>query len=284
MQRNQPGANRKSREQFLRVLRSGIERCRISLEESVLIVGGSADDAEVLRRTGFQRVVNSNFPSGSGAGAGTEPGQAASGIQLDAEDMGLADDSFDLVFAHEVLHHCRSPHRALCEMLRVAQKYVLVLEPNESLAMRALTRMGFSFPYELAAVAYHQGNSGGVRDSAVPNFVYRWSRREIFKTVSSFMPERAFTFHAYPYWDFNATELDLDLRKETRIDRITAVVGTGNFLSFLRFVQSALNGVPRLRRQGNKFFCCIVKRPDLKPWLRREGEGIVFRQPTARNE
>jgi SAM-dependent methyltransferase len=271
-----PPNNTKSREQFLRVLKSRIERCRISLDESVLIVGGSSSDEEVLRRAGFRRILNSNFPSVGGPEAAPETNTETQCIHLDAEAIGLADDSFDLVFAHEVLHHCRSPHRALCEMLRVCGKHAVLLEPNESLAMAALTRLGFSFPYELAAVAYHHGEAGGVRDSAVPNFIYRWNRREIFKTVSSFLPERAVSIDAYPYWDFNATELDLDLKKETRIGSITGVVGTSNFLSFLRFVQSFLNQVPIVRRQGNKFFCCIEKQTKLKPWLTREGEKLVL--------
>lgn len=271
-----PPENRKSREQFLRVLKSRIERCRISPDESVLIIGGSPDDEEILRRAGFRRILNSSFPSAGGPGPAPETNSETQGVRLDAEAMGLADDSFDLVFAHEVLHHCRSPHRALCEMLRVCRKHALLLEPNESLAMRALARLGFSFPYEIAAVAYHRGNSGGVRDSNIPNFIYRWNRREVLKTVSSFLPERLFSIDAYPYWDFNATELDLELRRETRIGSITAVLGTRNFLLLLRLMQAVLNLAPPVRRQGNKFLCCIEKRSELMPWLAREGEKLVF--------
>ncbi|HEV2386561.1 MAG TPA: methyltransferase domain-containing protein [Candidatus Acidoferrales bacterium] len=249
-----------------------------------MIVGGSLDDAEALRQAGFGRIVNSNFPGGSESGTAHEVDSTTERLPLDAEAMDLADDSFDLVFAHEVLHHCRSPHRALCEMLRVCRRHAVLLEPNESLAMSALTAMGFSSPYELTAVAYHLFVSGGVRESAVPNFIYRWNRREVLKTVSSFMPERTFSIDAYPYWDFNATELDLELKKETRIGSITAILGASNFLSFLRFVQFFLNQVPIVRRQGNKFFCCIEKQTNLQPWLAREGDRIVFRRPSSLDE
>ena len=73
-------------------------------------------------------------------------------VKVDAEAIGLADNSYDLVLAHEVLHHCRSPHKALLEMLRVSRRDVILLEPNNSLAMRLLLRLRFSFPYELPAV------------------------------------------------------------------------------------------------------------------------------------
>jgi hypothetical protein len=137
-------------------------------------------------------------------------------------------------------------------------------------------RMRFSFPYELPAVIDHDYQSGGLRDSHIPNFIYRWNRHEVFKTVSSCIPERIFSVHANPYWDFSVNKEDLDLRKATRIGSITSVMGAGNFILLLRFAQLFLNWIPPLRGQGNKFFCCIEKTPDLKPWMAHDGEQIVF--------
>ncbi|HVB56413.1 MAG TPA: methyltransferase domain-containing protein [Candidatus Acidoferrales bacterium] len=258
------------------MLTSRIEACRISLDQRVLIVGGSAEDEEVLREAGFRHIVNSNLPSDMGRMAAGEPSPGAEHRALDAEEMDLPSDSFDLVFAHAVLHHCSSPHRALCEMLRVSRRYVLFQEPNDSLAMSLLVRMRFSFPYELPAVVGHDYRSGGVHDSQIPNFIYRWDRAEVSQTVSSYIPECVFSVQAYPYWDFSLTEEDLDARKATRIGGITSVVGTGNFISLLQFAQRVLNRVPVVRKQGNKFFCCVEKSPVLKPWLAREGAEIIF--------
>jgi len=199
-------------------------------------------------------------------------------VALDAEEMNIASDSFDLVFAHAVLHHCSQPHRALCEMIRVSRRYVLFLEPNDSPLMSLIVKMRFSFPYEIAAVADHDGRSGGVRDSQIPNFIYRWNLAEVCKTVSSYVPECIFRVRTHPYWDFNLTEKDLDARKETRVGTVTSIVGTSNFLLLLRLAQLFLNRVPPLRRQGNKFFCCVEKSPNLKPWLERKAGEIVFNQ------
>lgn len=270
------GVAMRPRTQFLRALVSAIEASRMSLDQHVLIVGGSAEDEQTLRQAGFKHIVNSNLPTDMDRLTAGEYAPETQHLALDAEQIELPDDSFDLVFASEVLHHCRSPHHALCEMLRVSRRYVLFMEPNDSLAMAALVRMRFSFPYELPAVVAHDYRSGGLRDSHIPNFIYRWNWHEAFKTVSACIPERIFSVHAYPYWDFGLTKKDLDLRKETRLGSITSVIGAGNFISLLQVAQFFLNWIRPLRSQGNKFLCCIEKSPDLKPWMARDGEEIVF--------
>ena len=248
----------------------------MSLDQRVLIVGGSAADEQTLRQVGFKNIVNSNLPTDMDRLGAHDSAPGTEHIPLDAENINLPDDSFDLVFASEVLHHCNSPHRAVCEMLRVSRRYVLFLEPNDSLAMRALVRMNFSFPYELPAVIDHDYRSGGLRDSHIPNYIYRWTGHEVLKTVSSCIPERIFSVHPHPYWDFSVTKEDLELRKATHIGSITSVLGAGNFIALLRLAQLVLNLIRPLRRQGNKFFCYIVKTQDLKPWMAREDGEIVF--------
>ncbi len=195
---------------------------------------------------------------------------------IDAENMAISPNAYDLVFAHEVLHHCRSPHRALCEMLRTSRKYIIFMEPNDSAAMRLLVRTRLSFPYELGAVADHDGKSGGVRDSAIPNFIYRWNKNELFKTVSSFLAEYIFSVRSYPYWDFNIDERELALRKQTKLSVITNTIGAENFLTTLRYGQRLLNRLSLTRRQGNKFLCVIEKNVGIKPWLSVDGNQIVF--------
>jgi len=264
------------RPQFLRVLTAMVETCHMSLDQRVLVVGGSAGDEQLLLEAGFKHIVNSNLPTDMDRMAAANSNPEKQHLALDAEQLELPDESFDLVFASEVLHHCISPHRAVCEMLRVSKRYVLFMEPNDSLAMRALVRMNFSFPYELPAVIDHNYQSGGLRDSHIPNFIYRWNRHEVFKTVSSCIPERIFSVHADPYWDFSVTKEDLDLRKATRIGSITSLMGASNFIFLLRLAQLFLNCVLPLRSQGNKFFCCVEKSSDLKPWMTRDGEQIAF--------
>ncbi len=276
------GSPTKDRTRFAKVLNDCIRESQIDVAGTVLIVGGSFEDVAVLRSAGFKQMTLSNIQQVS-----PEEIPAFDDVKIDAvcedvEDFRLADESYDLVIAHEVLHHCRSPHRALLEMLRVSRRRVIILEPNLSWVMKALISGRFSFPYELPAVIDHNYASGGVRNSGIPNYIYRWNRDQVYQTVSSFMPERTFALYIRRYWDFNISKEDLALRKQTRLGAITRLVGPAAFLRCLRFAQLILNGVPGVSGQGNKFFCCIEKRDDLQPWLVRDGNKIVFNRAFGR--
>jgi hypothetical protein len=239
---------------------------RVSRDETVLILGATDFDSAVLTEMGFRNVTASLFPSAS-----------ASVLSIDAEDIAMPDGSFHMLFAHEVLHHVRSPHKALCEMLRVARKHVIFMEPNDSLAMRMLVAAGFSFPFEILSVQANGFQAGGVRNTNVPNYIYRWTRREVEKTMSSHLAETGGLVHASGYWDFNADDLDLSLRATTtRLRFVSSLVGEKCFFGLLRGLQHMLNTVPGIRRQGNKFFCLIEKESALRPWLTPTRDGIVF--------
>lgn len=48
----------------------------------------------------------------------------------DAEHLTYGDETLDVCVVHDGLHHCRSPHQALLEMLRVARRGVLAHRPG----------------------------------------------------------------------------------------------------------------------------------------------------------
>lgn len=51
---------------------------------------------------------------------------------IDAENLPMKDNSYELVFTWEVLHHVPNPQKAVDEMARVSKKYVLIFEPNRT--------------------------------------------------------------------------------------------------------------------------------------------------------
>ncbi len=55
---------------------------------------------------------------------------------IDAEDLDLPDDSYDLVYLWEVLHHLKDPRAAVREMARVSKRYVVLFEPNRANVMQ----------------------------------------------------------------------------------------------------------------------------------------------------
>ena len=266
----------KNRNRFEKVLHNCVHSMGLDLLSDVLVVGGSAEDGRTLHRIGFTRVTLSNLldPRPSEQADLDDAGMCA--VRMDAEAMELADNSYDLVLAHEVLHHCRSPHKALLEMLRVSRRHVILLEPNNSLAMQLLLRLRFSFPYELPAVVASGFQTGGVRDSSIPNYIYRWNAMDLYQTTASYLAESEFDLYTQGYWDFNVDAVELRLRSETRIGSVTKILSPPVFLAGLHCFQAIVNHIPLLGRQGNKFFGCIRKRSELKLWLIQRGDEIKF--------
>lgn len=261
-----------NRERFLAVLRRHLEEAEVDLSAPLLVVGAGSEDIATLVRAGFGPMTATNLETDLHAV------HLAKSVNLDivpadVEALDFPADAFETVFAHEVLHHCASPHRALCEMLRVARRSVVFLEPNDSCAMRWLVRLGLSFPYELMAVRDGGFRKGGVRDSGIPNFIFRWDHRQVWQTASAFLADREIVVRTYPYWDLGVDEQNLALRVGTRIGALSRLVGPANLVRLLRTADRVLNLLPAVRRQGNKIFCMIVKRDGLKPWLIRQGES-----------
>jgi SAM-dependent methyltransferase len=276
------GTGLKDRNHFQRVLRECVRDVGIDLGGHVLVVGGNMHDVKVLHNAGFRRVTLTNIDELSNQTPPTLAGLELTTTFADVEDMALPDASFDVVFTHAVLHHCRSPHRALLEMLRVSRRHVIFLEPNESLFMRTLVRLRLSFPFELPAVIANGFVAGGVRNTCVPNYIYRWSPRDLYQAVASYMPERHFSVYTKQYWDFSIDEQELSRRSETRIGSITRIIGPRRFLAVLQAFQTCVNPLPWFGRQGNKFFGCITKQDELKPWLTRDNEKVSFDRTYAR--
>ena len=114
----------------------------------------------------------------------------------DAHHLTYANDAFDFVIVHAALHHCSSPHAALVEMYRVARRGVLAIEARDSLMARTLVRLGLSPDYEPSAVYFNASRAGGVNNSEIPNFIYRWTEREVEKTIAAAAPHAV---HAIRY-------------------------------------------------------------------------------------
>lgn len=149
---------------YERVLRRLVDEGLVQRDWNVLVVAGGAVDRAAFAASGFTDVKFTNL-----SGDGDE--------QQDAEALGYDDDAFDFAVISAGLHHCASPHRALLELYRVARHGLLALEARDSALMRVAQRMGVVDEYELTAVADNDFAAGGVRNSPVPNYVYRWTER-----------------------------------------------------------------------------------------------------------
>jgi ubiquinone/menaquinone biosynthesis C-methylase UbiE len=161
-----------------------LRKTGIPRDQSVLVVCGGEFDRNTLLEEGFASVTISNLDERM---RGNEFAPYAWSFQ-DAEGLTYPDGSFDYCVVHAGLHHCASPHRALLEMYRVARRGVLAFEARDSLLMRAAVRANKVPLYEACAVRSHGFRYGGVRNTCVPNYIYRWTESEVEKTIASYAP------------------------------------------------------------------------------------------------
>jgi SAM-dependent methyltransferase len=155
------------------VLRKQVDAGAIAVSDRVLVVCGGPLDEAVMRDVGFTDFTITGFNH--------------AGAHQDAENLTYGNGSFDVAVVHAGLHHCYSPHRALLEMYRVARKQVLAFESRDSFLMRMAVRLGLTVDYEIDSVI---DGKGGAAESGIPNFVYRWTEREVEKVIATFDPTR----------------------------------------------------------------------------------------------
>lgn len=148
---------------------------------NILVIGGSSKEYDLLQKLNYKNFTISNFYP--------DPKKFNFPIiHVDATKINFENNSFDYVITHACLHHMRKPHLAVLEMYRVSKIGTLIIEGNDSLLMRISGKLGMSEDFEVASVD-KANNLGGVEESGIPNYVYRWKEREIFKTLSSYDPE-----------------------------------------------------------------------------------------------
>lgn len=244
---------------YLETVQKLRRRAVLDANDSVLVVCGGTVDRDTLMAAGFREVTISNVDPDC------HPSDYAPyrWSQQNAEELGFETGSFDVVIAHSGLHHCRSPHRALLEMYRVAGKKILVFEPRDGLLLRLGVKLGFGQEYELAAVVANKSKAGGVENSALPNYVYRWTEREVEKTINSNAPESRHHFEYF--YALRPPHGALRLRKNKLQLTIVKMAEIGarvaKICPFLANNIAFLVSKPTLPR-------------DLQPWLELSSDGI----------
>jgi SAM-dependent methyltransferase len=235
---------------------------------SILVVGGGETDHSVLRSLQFTNVTISNLDSRM---TGNEFFPYKWSFQK-AEQLEYEKDSFDFVVVHAALHHCESPHRALLEMYRVARSGLIAFESRDSLLMRFLEKIKLTPSYEHVAVHWNDGKFGGVNNTEIPNYIYRWTEREIEKTISSYAPyAKHQCFYCY------GNDIPSNVRIEKRADwkRIVIYIAKPFYQVFSTFFPSQQN-----------LFAFYVQKPqvpnDLHDWLSLKNEEIRFDREWAK--
>jgi len=102
--------------------------------------------------------------------------------QENAESLSFNDSSFDYVLCKDSYHHFPRPMLALYEMLRVACKGVLLIEPNDDYINNKISELlSVKLKSIIKFLFLKKNNKHSFEDSG--NYVYRISRREIEKVA-----------------------------------------------------------------------------------------------------
>jgi hypothetical protein len=134
------------------------------------------------------------------------------------------------------------------------------VENQDSLMMRAATRAGIVTWHELVAVIDGEYKSVGVDGTGGPNFVYRWTRREVGKVVASFDPAYNVPIEFHREWNLGSGRVATGLlQRKLRLSDEQAQQGFGRAH---RVLNATIPG------QGNIFVAIIRKDlAKLNPWM-----------------
>lgn len=164
--------------------------CFASVEEEWLTIGDAHGyDSIMLRQMGISNVVASSLDV-TMLKKGHEAGVVGDYLVINAESISQPDDSFDYVLCKEALHHMPRPILAIYEMLRVARKGVIFIEPQDPLIDWPANRNhSFWRHIEGDKILYGRNGDDTVMTSHLIdwyedgpfNYVYTLSKREVHK-------------------------------------------------------------------------------------------------------
>lgn len=234
---------------YPRVLRQLIEKNHIFKTDKILVVAGGAFDKQALCSVGITNATISNLEPHKGH----TDYAPYDWLRLDAESIELGDGSYDWVIVHAGLHHLAVPAMGICEMFRVSKKGIICFEARDSFLMRLAVKTGLTTDYELEA-PFIQGKIGGYRNGPIPNYVYRWTEREVEKVVNSYAPTHQHEFHYF--YGFSVPRQRFAMAKNPLYRSIGSVI---------RMLEGILQfSIPK---QGNQFGFFIRKNARLNRWL-----------------
>ena len=156
--------------------------------KSILVLGASSDEASLFHKLQFKRVTLSNIDLAQLRGAEKYKFKKK---KIDFRSLfKIKNNSYDYVVVHASIHHTSRPHNVLLEIYRIAKYGILIIESNDSFVMRLSVKLNFSENFEKSALNENTYTGGGVDGLNIPNYVYRWTEREIKKLFYSYQPDK----------------------------------------------------------------------------------------------
>ena len=201
---------------------------RVDKNSRILVMcAGEGAEASQLCNMGYNDVTVSDI-SDIGVATAVQRDSRLKGIVLNAQQAEIEDRAFDIVLVQDGLHHLPSPVQGFTEMLRIASKAAVFLEPHQSLVGRLI------------------GTQWEQNGEAV-NYVFRWSRELVHAVTCSYLCRDDFRNLSFSFWHRNIV-----------YHRLGQKIGGGQFaIHVLSFVKFGLDHV--LGSFGNQFCGLVIK-------------------------
>jgi ubiquinone/menaquinone biosynthesis C-methylase UbiE len=196
----------------------------------LIVCGGVGGEGIFFLKAGFPDVTVSDFSANSLVIA-RQFDKNLKTIELNAEDVNLPDESYDLVVVQDGLHHLPRPALGLTEMLRVAEKAIIVIEPYNSVVGKLI------------------GTEWEDQDGSI-NYVYRWDKKMVEQTVKSYLLKNFRAIRVFRFWDHNLVVKKLSGKFPNGF-RLSAARGIYGLLRLVNFTGNMMVSVV-VKNSGNK--------------------------------
>ena len=223
-----------------RRLQIGIEHLRQMSNSSLadwnvlIICGGVGGEGSIVADMGVRSVTISDVSERALEACRSRDTRLKT-ILLNAENLALADKSYDLVLVMDGLHHLPRPVLGFTEMMRVAKKAVIVIEPHTGIVANLLGRKW-------------EEQNGEI------NWVFRWNKILLEQAARSYILQSSCYIKAIRLWNHN--QVMFDIARLARNEKAA--------LSIVKLCYFWLDLF--LRRFGNMMIGVIVFEPEtLKP-------------------
>ena len=224
----------------------------ISTDKKILVVGANHKDIIIFSSLGYKNVVFSNLflddlkKDMLENYEYMEIYENSNKKEINMTSIPFENDRFDFCTTSASLHHCSKPHLALLEMYRISKNGVIFIEGRDSLLSILLTKLGILEEYEYSSIDEDQSqNKGGMDGTIIPNYVYKWTEREVEKLIKSYRPTKK---HIYKYNYYFTNDNLANLRNKKIIN---------NFLNFFSFIIRVFFKI--FKNQSNLMSVVIMK-------------------------
>jgi ubiquinone/menaquinone biosynthesis C-methylase UbiE len=199
-------------------------RCRV-----LIVCGGVGGEATFLLNSGFRDVTVSDVAENALEVCRRRESRART-LVLDAERLDVPDDTYDLALVQDGLHHLPRPVLGYTEMLRVASRAVVVIEPHDGMVGRLLGREWED----------HDGER---------NYVFRWTGRVHEQAARAYLRDDVAQIVARRLWDHNVV-----------VGRAARRLARGDSGDALRCARRMYATLAPFDRFGNMLVGVVVKR------------------------